>query len=74
MSDLPFWVEPTAIIAVVLYVWRRIDNRLGALSNHIADVDRRVARIEGLLEGVGLKSTQGTPLSQPPGGPPGPGP
>lgn len=48
------WLPPAAIIAVVLYVWRRTDRRmdevradLAGLRLDLADVDRRLARVEG---------------------------
>ena len=50
-------------MAVVLYVWRSLDARLdrqdqrhqadlASLRTDLANVDRRLARIEGLLEGA----------------------
>lgn len=69
MNDPSIWLPPAVIIGLMLILWRRTETRLDALSKDLANVDRRVARIEGLLEGMQLKANTGTPLSQPPGGP-----
>lgn len=60
MNDLGPWLQPAVVIAILLYVWRRLESRL-------TEVDRRVARLEGLLEGMGLRSS-GIPMPAPPGG------
>ena len=42
--------------------WRALDRRLGAVEAHVAGIDRRLAHVEGLLEGLGLAGrTQSLP-------------
>lgn len=38
-----------ATIGLVLIAWRAIHAQLAALSHTVADIDRRLARVEGVL-------------------------
>ncbi len=58
MADLTTWLPPAVIVAVILYVWRRLDARMDRLDARIdglqADlgaVSERLARLEGAAFG-----------------------
>ncbi len=53
MADLTTWLPPAVIVAVVLYVWRRLDARMDRLDARIDGVD---ARIDGLRADLGAVS------------------
>lgn len=70
--DWTTWLLWSVVVAVVLYVWRSLDARLdrqderhqadlASLRTDLANMDRRLARIKGLLES-GLAGPKPRPL------------
>ncbi len=54
MADPTTWLPPAVVVAVVLYVWRRLDarmdrleTRIGGLQADLGAVSERLARLEG---------------------------
>ena len=44
-------LSPAIVIAVVVLLWRQTNGRLDALTSTVTDVDRRLARLEGRIDG-----------------------
>ena len=58
MESLTPWLNPALIVAVGLFVWRRLDRmearihgRLERIETRLNDLDRRLAKVEGWIEG-----------------------
>ncbi len=58
MADPTTWLPPAVVVAVVLYVWRRLDarmarleTRIGGLQADLGAVSERLARLEGAAFG-----------------------
>ena len=51
MEPLQPWVSPAVVIAVVLFVWRRLETRLDRMETRLDAVSERLARLEGAAFG-----------------------
>ena len=44
-------LSPAIVIAVVVLLWRQTNGRLDTLTATVADIDRRLAKLEGRITG-----------------------
>ncbi|MCY4029381.1 MAG: hypothetical protein OXH75_24060 [Acidobacteria bacterium] len=44
-------LSPAIVIAVVVWLWRQTNGRLDTLTATVADIDRRLATLEGRITG-----------------------